>query len=68
MTPTHTRKCGRLYRYYVSADVLKQPSSACPIRRIPAGEIEAAVIGQLRKLPTAPEIVARTHRTTRQTE
>ncbi len=24
MTPTHTRKGGKLYRYYVSTDVLKR--------------------------------------------
>ena len=40
MSPTHTRKGGRLYRYYVSQSVLKQGRGACPIARVPAGEIE----------------------------
>ena len=31
----------RLYRYYVSQDVLKLGPEACPVRRLPAGEIEA---------------------------
>jgi hypothetical protein len=33
MSPTHTRKGSRLYRYYVSQDVLKRGPGACPIFR-----------------------------------
>jgi site-specific DNA recombinase len=66
MTPAHTRRNGKLYRYYVSTDVLKRDADSCPIRRVPAGEIETAVIDQLRGLLRAPEIVARTWRATRQ--
>jgi hypothetical protein len=43
-SPTHTRKGGRLYRYYVSQSVLKHGAGSCPIGRVPADEIEAAVI------------------------
>jgi site-specific DNA recombinase len=59
-SPTHTRKGGRLYRYYVSQTVLKHGAGACPIGRVPAGEIEAAVIDQLRVVFRQPEIVAGT--------
>ena len=62
MTPTHTRKGGKLYRYYVSTDVLKRDARDCPIRRVPAAEIEAAVIDQVRLLLRSPEIVVRTWR------
>ena len=63
MTPTHTRRRGKLYhRYYVSMDVIKQGPDACPVRRVPAGEIEAAVIDQVRALIRTPEIVVRTWR------
>jgi DNA invertase Pin-like site-specific DNA recombinase len=62
MTPTHTRRRGKLYRYYVSMDVIKQGTDACPVRRVPAGEIEAAVIDQVRALIRTPEIVVRTWR------
>jgi DNA invertase Pin-like site-specific DNA recombinase len=65
MTPTHTRKGGRLYRYYVSTDVLKRDAAACPIRRIPAAEIESAVIEQVRSLLCSPEIIVRTWRVAR---
>ncbi len=66
MTPSHTRRKGKLYRYYVSTDVLKRDAASCPIRRVPAGEIENAVIDQLRGLLRAPEIVVRTWRAARQ--
>lgn len=59
-TPSHTRKGGRLYRYYVSQTVLKHGAGACPVGRVPAGEIEAAVIDQLRAVFRQPEIVAGT--------
>jgi len=67
MTPTHTRRHGRLYRYYVSTSVLRQGPEACPVRRIAAGEIEAAVIAQVRLLLTTPEIVVQTWRAARHT-
>src|SRR5690606_39074783 len=60
MSPTHTRRGQRLYRYYVSQDVLKRGREACPVGRVPAGEIETAVIDQLRGLLRAPEIVVGT--------
>jgi hypothetical protein len=60
MSPTHTRKGSRLYRYYVSQDVLKRGPDACPVGRVPAAEIEAAVIGQLRGIFRQPEIIVGT--------
>ena len=60
MTPTHTRRRGKLYRYYVSMSVLKSGPDSCPIGRIPAAEIEAVVIDQLRKLFRAPEVIVQT--------
>lgn len=59
-SPTHTRKLGRLYRYYVSQSVLKFGKGACPIGRVPAGDLEAAVIQQLRAVFRQPEIVSGT--------
>ena len=64
-SPTHTRKGGRLYRYYVSQTVLKHGAGSCPIGRVPAGEIETAVIGQLRAVFRQPEIVAGTWKAAR---
>ncbi|WP_323019289.1 recombinase family protein [Pararhodobacter sp.] len=64
-SPTHTRKGGKLYRYYVSQTVLKHGAGASPIGRVPAGEIEAAVIDQLRAVFRQPEIVAGTWKAAR---
>jgi hypothetical protein len=65
MTPTHTRRGDRLYRYYVSQDVLKRGRDACPVGRVPAAEIESAVVSQLRGLLRAPEIIVGTWRAAR---
>jgi DNA invertase Pin-like site-specific DNA recombinase len=67
MTPTHTRKGGKLYRYYVSTDVLKRDADACSVRRVPAAEIESAVIEQVRSVLRSPEIIVRTFRVARET-
>jgi site-specific DNA recombinase len=64
-SPTHTRKGGRLYRYYLSQTVLKHGAGSCPVGRVPAGEIEAAVIDQLRAVFRQAEIVAGTWKAAR---
>ena len=50
MTPSHSRKNGRLYRYYVSTDAIRQGYSECPVRSVPAAEVEEAVVAQVRHL------------------
>jgi DNA invertase Pin-like site-specific DNA recombinase len=63
MSPTHTRRRGRLYRYYVSQAALKgteREGDLEPVRRISAAEIEAAVVGQVRALLRQPEIIVGT--------
>jgi site-specific DNA recombinase len=62
MAPSHTRRRGRLYRFYRTATSLKLCHGACPIRAVPAGEVEAAVVNQIRTLLRAPEVVVRTWR------
>jgi site-specific DNA recombinase len=65
MTPTHASKGGRLYRYYVAAGLLKGALPAGVVRRVPAAEIETAVINQLRGLLRTPEIIIATWREAR---
>ena len=62
MSPTHTRKNGRLYRYYISQSVMKRGTAACPVRQVPAAEIERIVIEQIRSLLLAPEVIVATWR------
>jgi hypothetical protein len=60
MSPTHTRRRGRLYRYYVSQSVLKGDGADNVIGRVSAAEIETAVSAQVRALLRQPEIVVGT--------
>src|SRR5512132_1906678 len=60
MTPSHSRKNGRLYPYYVSTDAVRQGYSECAVRSVPAAEVEEAVVAQVRHLLRTPEIIART--------
>ena len=62
MSPTHTRRDGKLYRYYVCQAVLKGEVGDTQIRRVSAASIEAAVIDQLRALLKSPEVVMATWR------
>jgi hypothetical protein len=68
MTPTHARKAGRLYRYYVAAGLLKGDVRSDVVRRVPAAEIETAVVDQLRALLRTPEIIIATWRAAREEE
>jgi hypothetical protein len=62
LSPTHTRKGGRLYRYYVAQRVLKVDTAGDDslVRRVSAAAIEAAVVDQLRALLQQPEIIVGT--------
>src|SRR5258708_4307496 len=48
MSPTHSKKQGKRYRYYVSHALIKGRRGAAPLgRRVPAGELEALVENRL---------------------
>jgi len=55
MTPTATKKRGKLYRYYVSMDVIKnrttEDDSASDLAptRLPAGMVEDAIVTEVRR-------------------
>lgn len=60
MTPTHTRKGDKLYRYYVSMDVIHNRAGefgAAP-RRLNAGMVEGVVLQELRRMLRTPPIAA----------
>jgi site-specific DNA recombinase len=61
MTPHHTKRGERLYRYYVSTDVIRgrEIATDVPYLRLPADTVEAAVLAEIRRLIRAPEIVAK---------
>jgi site-specific DNA recombinase len=62
MTHSYTRRRGKLYRYYVCGTAAKLGYDACPIRTVPAGDIETAVLDHLRTILSSPELVAQTFR------
>jgi DNA invertase Pin-like site-specific DNA recombinase len=59
LSPTHSARRGRQYRYYVAQRVLKcvADDDSSIVRRVSAAEIEGAVISQVRALLRQPEIV-----------
>jgi site-specific DNA recombinase len=60
--PSWTRKDGREYRYYACRKKIKEGYGQCPLPNLPAGEIETAVVDQLRALLRHPDVIARTYR------
>jgi len=62
MTGTYTKKGSKTYRYYVCTKASRNGYDVCPVRSVPASEIEDAVIGQLRAVFRSPEMIAQTFR------
>jgi hypothetical protein len=59
LTPWHTTKAnGRTYRYYLSTRDIHEGQASSGLPRLPAGELEAAVVAQLRQVLRAPEMIA----------
>lgn len=56
-SPSHTRKNGKLYRYYVSQTLLRHGAGSCKVGRVSAAEIEGTVVDQLRTVFRQPEII-----------
>ena len=56
-SPSHTRKNGKLYRYYVSQTLLRHGAGSCTVGRVSAAEIEGTVVDQLRTVFRQPEII-----------
>jgi len=60
MTSTYTRKGGRTYRYYVCTGATKSGYDSCPVKTVAAGDIEQAVLTQVRAICKSPEMIAQT--------
>ena len=59
MTPTSTKKGDKLYRYYVSMDVIRNRETGeetAPMR-LAAGMVEDAVVTEVRRILQTPEVV-----------
>jgi DNA invertase Pin-like site-specific DNA recombinase len=59
LSPFHTTKAnGRRYRYYVPQRENKEHAGASGLPRLPAAELESAVLDQLRAILRAPALLA----------
>ena len=59
MSPSHTRRRGRIYRYYVTREAIEDGYDTSPVTSVPAADVEGAVLDHIQKLLAAPELVAR---------
>jgi len=66
MGPSFTKRRGKTYRYYLCVHASKHGPGSCPVGAVPAGEIERAVIEQVRAVFETPEVVAATVRAARE--
>jgi site-specific DNA recombinase len=60
MSPSHTHRRDRIYRYYVTRETIPDGYDSCPITSVTAADVESAVLDHVKKLLAAPELVART--------
>jgi hypothetical protein len=60
MSPSHTRRRGRIYRYYVTREAIADGYDSSAVTGVPAADVESAVLDQVQKVFAAPELVART--------
>jgi site-specific DNA recombinase len=68
MGPTYSRKNDRQYTYYICQKDAKRAVSRCPLKRVPAGDIEQAVVEQLSAVFRTPTLVAKTYFAAREIE
>jgi site-specific DNA recombinase len=58
MTPSHTRRGTRRYRYYICTHAQKQGWDRCPSKSVPAGQIESFVVEQVGWVGRDPALFA----------
>lgn len=68
MSPTYTKKKNKIYRYYITNAYRRRTCTDCPVDRIPAGEIEEVVKGQLKAIFASPQILVEIWRSTKKEE
>src|SRR5439155_24370394 len=57
MTPAHSAKGVRRYRYYTCVAAQKRGWHTCPTKSIPAAEIEALVVEQVQEVGRDPALL-----------
>jgi site-specific DNA recombinase len=49
-----------VHRYYVTREAIAEGYDSCTVKSVPAADVEAAVLAQVQRLLTTPEMIART--------
>ncbi len=62
MSPTHSKKGAKRYRYYVCSRASKTGWENCPSPNLPAGEIEKFVVSQIKSIGQDPSLIEATIR------
>ncbi len=57
MTPSHTTRGERRYRYYTCTSAQKRGWDSCPSKSIPAGEIEALIVERIQCVGRDPALL-----------
>lgn len=65
MVHTFTSRGNKRYRYYTCTNAIKNGRRKCPAASLPAGEIEKAVVDQIRCISQDPDLLAETLRQAR---
>ncbi len=60
MTPSHSTRGTKRYRYYVCTNAQKRGWHTCPSKSIPAGEIEQFVVDRIKCIGKDPSLVSET--------
>ena len=68
MTPTYTLKNNKRYNYFQCLKDSKRGESICPLKRIPAGDIESAVLQQFSAVFRTPSLLAKTYASLQEAE
>lgn len=64
MRPTRSKRWGRTYNYYSCARDLDRGESICPVKSVPAGDIEKLVCDQVFQVVMSPEVISGVSRLT----
>ncbi|MEN6521148.1 MAG: recombinase family protein [Armatimonadota bacterium] len=68
MICSYTKAKNKIYRYYICNGAMRFGYASCQVKSVPAGEVEKAVLGQLRALLSSPEVIAETFRAAKELE
>ena len=63
LIPSHTRRKGKLYRYYVASKGIRENYDEMPLPPVAADDIEQAILARIGELLATPEVISRVAKT-----